>query len=155
MTHTRVTQLIHAPRALVYRALLRAEDVTQWMVPDGMTSYVHAFDAREGGAFRITLTYKEARGRGKSAERSDTFHGRFLELVPDRKVVQGVEFETGDPAFQGESIITYTLGDADGDTLVLAVHEQLPPGLSPEDNETGFRMSLAKLKRLVEGSGAT
>jgi len=27
------------------------------MVPEGMTSEVHAFDARDGGEFRISLTY--------------------------------------------------------------------------------------------------
>ena len=30
------------------------------MVPDGMTSEVHAFDAREDGFFRISLTYPDA-----------------------------------------------------------------------------------------------
>jgi hypothetical protein len=28
----------------------------------------------------------------------DTFHGRFVRLVPDTEVVQVVEFETDDPA---------------------------------------------------------
>ena len=39
-------------------------------------------------------------------------------------------------------------------TRVDAVHEGLPPFLSPEDNEAGWRMSLAKLARLVEGGRA-
>ena len=47
------------PRATVYRALLDADAVETWMVPTGMTSHVHAFDPREGGAFRISLTYDE------------------------------------------------------------------------------------------------
>ena len=42
-----------------------------------------------------------------------------------------------------------TLADADG-TDIFAVHEGLPPGLSPADNETGWRMALAKLQALVE-----
>jgi uncharacterized protein YndB with AHSA1/START domain len=37
--------------------LLDAEDVQQWMVPEGMTSQIDSFDAREGGEFRISLTY--------------------------------------------------------------------------------------------------
>jgi len=40
--------------------------------------------------------------------------------------------------------------DADGGTDLLAVHENLPQGLSAADNETGWRMSLAKLAMLVE-----
>ena len=33
------------PRARVYQALLDSTLVQQWMVPDGMTSHVHSFDA--------------------------------------------------------------------------------------------------------------
>lgn len=57
MTSARVRCHVNAPRAKVYRALLDAGVVQQWMVPTGMTSQVHAFDTREGGAFRISLTY--------------------------------------------------------------------------------------------------
>jgi hypothetical protein len=35
-----------------------------------------------------------------------------VRLVPDTEVVQTVEFETDDPAMQGEMTITYTLADA-------------------------------------------
>jgi hypothetical protein len=42
------------------------------------------------------------------------------------------------------------LTDADGGTDVLAVHDNLPPGLSPDDNEIGWRMALGKLAALVE-----
>lgn len=119
------------------------------MVPDGMTSRVHAFDGREGGSFRISLTYDALTGTGKTSAQTDTFHGRFVKLVPNEQVVELVEFESADPAMQGEMTITYTLADADGGTDLLAVHEGLPPGLSAEDNETGWRMSLAKLAALV------
>jgi hypothetical protein len=34
----------------VYRTLLDGEAVRQWMVPDGMTSQVHLFDAPELGS---------------------------------------------------------------------------------------------------------
>ena len=48
--------------------------------------------------------------------------------------------------------ITITLADAEGGTDILAVHDALPPGLSLEDNETGWREALAKLASLVEAS---
>jgi len=112
---------------------------------------VHAFDPREGGAFRISLTYDVPTGAGKTTAHTDTHHGRFIELVPDEKVVEVVEFETADPALQGEMTITISLVDADGGTEIVAVHDGLPPGLSPADNEAGWRSSLAKLAALVEG----
>jgi len=124
--------------------------VATWMVPTGMTSHVHAFDAREGGSFRISLTYDEPAGTGKTTARTDTYHGRFVKLLPGEQVVEVVEFETTDPALQGEMAITISLRDADGGTDVLAVHDGLPPGLSIADNEIGWREALAKLAALVE-----
>jgi uncharacterized protein YndB with AHSA1/START domain len=141
---------MNAPRAIVYRALLDARAVATWMVPTGMTSQVHAFDAHEGGSFRISLTYDEPTGTGKTTAHTDTFRGRFVKLVPNETVVEAVEFETTDPALRGEMTITIDLADADGGTEVHAVHDRLPPGLSPADNETGWRSSLAKLAALVE-----
>jgi uncharacterized protein YndB with AHSA1/START domain len=122
------------------------------MVPDGMTSEVHSFDPREGGTFRISLTYDVPTDAGKSTAQTDTFHGRFVELVPDTVVVQVVEFESDDPTLQGEMTITYRLADADadGDTDLVGVHENLPPGVSAADNELGWRMSIDKLAHLVE-----
>ena len=150
MSSTRIRQRVNAPRDRVYRALTDAQAVATWMVPTGMTSQVHAFDAREGGGFRISLTYDEPTEQGKSSAHTDTFRGRFVRLVPDRQVVEIVEFETDDPGMQGEMTITYTLADADGGTEIVAVHDQLPPGVSAADNETGWQISMGKLAALVE-----
>jgi uncharacterized protein YndB with AHSA1/START domain len=130
--------------------LLDPKAVQQWMVPDEMTSEVHSFDAREGGTFRISLTYDEPTTAGKTTSQTDTFHGRFVKLVPDTEMIQAVEFESDDPSMAGEMTITYTLADADGGTEVVGVHENIPPGVAPADNELGFRMSLDKLAELVE-----
>ncbi len=152
MTATRISRRVSAPRPKVYRALLDARAVATWMVPTGMTSQVHAFDSREGGAFRISLTYDAPTGTGKTTAHTDTYHGRFITLVPDEKVVIVIVISPcmAGSAMQGEMTITITLADADGGTDLLAVHDRLPPGLSPADNEAGWRSSLAKLAALVE-----
>jgi uncharacterized protein YndB with AHSA1/START domain len=147
---TRIRWRVNAPRARVYRALLDARAVATWMVPTGMTSHVHAFDAREGGSFRISLTYDAPTGTGKTTAHTDTYHGRFVKLVPDEQVVEVAEFETTDPALQGEMTITFSLVDAAAGTDILAVHDGVPRGVSPADNEAGWRSSLAKLAALVE-----
>ncbi|MCZ7526315.1 MAG: SRPBCC family protein [Acidimicrobiia bacterium] len=153
MATTEISRLIRAPRSLVYRALLDPEAVRRWMVPDGMTSEIHTFEPREGGRFRITLTYDAPTASGKTTPRTDSFRGRFLELVPDTTVVQVVEFESDDPALQGEMTITYALADADEGTLVTGRHEDLPPGLSAAENEEGWSISIGKLAALVETGG--
>src|SRR6266496_3829861 len=81
---------------------------------------------------------------------TDTYHGRFVKLVPNEQVVEVMEFETDDDSLRGEMMMTFTLTEADGGTDVLAVHDNLPPGVSPADNETGTRMALEKLAQLVE-----
>jgi len=146
----RLRQHIKAPRARVYHALIDARAVATWMVPDGMTSQVHGFEAREGGAFRISLTYAEPTQAGKTSAHTDTYHGHFERLVPDEQVVEVVEFETADPAMRGAMTITFTLTDADGGTDLFAVHDGLPRGVSTTDNELGWRMSLGKLAAFVE-----
>jgi uncharacterized protein YndB with AHSA1/START domain len=152
MTSTRITQDIKAPRARVYRALIDPHAIQHWKVPAGMTCHVHSFDARVGGTFRISLTYDDPAFTGKTTPRTDTYHGRFVELVPNERVVEVDEFETEDPSLRGEMTVTLTLTDAVGGTGLVAVHEGLPPGLSPADNETGWRMSLAKLAAFVEAN---
>ena len=152
---TRVTRRIGAPRAAVYRLLLDPAAIARWRVPEGMTAQVHRFEPREGGTVHVSLSYDAPDGLGKSAAHTDTYRGRFIRLVPDELVVEADEFETDDPALRGEMISTITLADApDGGTDVVGMHENLPPGVSVEDNETGWRMALAKLATLAEAESA-
>jgi uncharacterized protein YndB with AHSA1/START domain len=149
---TQVSWHIRAPRSAVYRALLDAGAIAQWRVPAGMSSHVHEFDAREGGSFRVSLTYDAPTETGKSASHTDTYHGHFVKLVPDEQVVEVFEFETADPELRGEMTMTTTLTDADDGTDVLVVHGGVPDKVPPADNETGTRMALAKLAKLAEAN---
>jgi hypothetical protein len=51
-----------------------------------------------------------------------------------------VEFETDDPSMR-----------AGGGTELVGTHENRPPGVSPADDELGWRMSVGELAALVEG----
>jgi uncharacterized protein YndB with AHSA1/START domain len=117
-----------------------------------MRSRIHAFEAREGGFFRISLTYDDLSETGKSSSHTDTYHGHFAALVPNEQVIEVIEFESSDPAMQGEMRITVSLSDSDmGGTNLLAVHEGLPPGVRASDNEQGWTLSLGKLAAFLEG----
>lgn len=141
---------MRAPRSAVYQALLDAGAIAKWRVPAGMSSRVHEFDAREGGSFRISLTYDAPAEAGKSAPHIDTYHGCFVKLVPNEQVVEALEFETADPELRGQMTMTTTLTEVAGGTDVLVVHEGIPDKVPAADNETGTRMALASLARLVE-----
>jgi uncharacterized protein YndB with AHSA1/START domain len=147
---TRVSRVIRAPRSAVYAALLDAELVAQWKVPHDMTAVVHEWEPRVGGAIRVSLAYAETTRAGKTSAHTDTYRGRFVELVPDERVVEVDEFETDDPAFAGPMTITVTLADVDGGTEVTGVHEGLPDAVPTADNEAGWRSSLERLAELLE-----
>lgn len=150
MSTTRVIRHINAPREVVYAALLNPGLVARWKVPEGMTCEVHSFEPREGGNLRISLTYDMPTETGKTSAHTDTYHGRFVSLVPNSRIVEVDEFETDDPSLSGEMTITITLTDSGGGTDLEALHEGLPSGVAPGDNVTGWQMSLAKLADLLE-----
>ncbi len=134
----------------MYRLLIEPDAIAKWKVPEGMTATIHTFEAREGGAIRVSLTYDAPSATGKTAAHTDTYHGRFVRLVPNELVVEADEFETGDRALRGEMVSTIRLRDAaGGGTELEAVHEGVPDAVAPELNELGWRESLARLARLV------
>ncbi|MDT4959477.1 MAG: hypothetical protein QOD31_3276 [Pseudonocardiales bacterium] len=152
MYSTQVFRHVNAPRSAVYQALLSADAIAKWRVPEGMTSRVHEFDASEGGRYRVSLTYDAPGSTGKSTPHTDTYHGHFAKLVPNEQVVEVLEFETPDAALQGTMTMTTTLSDAGDGTDVVIAHDGIPDSVPREDNETGTRMALANLANLVEAN---
>jgi hypothetical protein len=69
----------------VYAALTDPADFVRWKVPSNMTSELHESD---GQSFRVSLTYDAPDRIGKSSAHTDTYRGRFVELVPDERVVE-------------------------------------------------------------------
>jgi uncharacterized protein YndB with AHSA1/START domain len=149
---TQVLRHVNAPRSAVYQALLSADAIAKWRVPEGMTSRVHEFDASEGGRYRVSLTYDAPGSTGKSTSHTDTYHGHFAKLVPNEQVVEVLEFETPDAALQGTMTMTTTLSDSGDGTDVVIAHDGIPDSVPREDNETGTRMALANLANLVEAN---
>jgi hypothetical protein len=68
-----------------------------------MTGSILAFDFREGGLYRMRLSYNEQEHLpGKTSERSDEVEVRFLKLVADKRIEQAVTFNTERSEFSGE-----------------------------------------------------
>lgn len=105
------SNVIAAPSRAIYQAFLDPAAVATWRPPKGMSAVIHEFDPREGGAYRMALVYADAGHavRGKTSEHADVFTGRFLELVPDERIVELVEFESDDPAFADAMTIVTTM----------------------------------------------
>lgn len=111
------------------------------------------FDFREGGSYRIRLTYNEPqRTPGKTSEDSDEVEVRFVKLVPDQRIEQAVTFNSDDTAFSGEMRIIWTLEAARSGTLVTVRCENVPTGVRPEDHEAGLNSTLSNLATFAEGN---
>ena len=145
------SRLIKASPHAIYQAFMDPEAMAKWRPPEGMAMRIAEFDPHEGGAFRLILEYEGEEHRpGKSSARSDIVRGRFGTLVPDREIVERVEFESENPAFAGTMIVTTTLTPVEGGTEVAFRCDDVPEGISEADHEAGMASSLEKLARFVE-----
>jgi uncharacterized protein YndB with AHSA1/START domain len=145
------SRVIAAPPAQVYAALVDREALEAWLPPHGMTARFERFDPRPGGSYRLVLTYADAsRAPGKATDDSDIVEARYVDVVPDVRVVQAVEFVSDDPAVAGTMTMTWEVTAVDGGTRVDITADDVPDGISAADHATGLASSLANLAEHVE-----
>lgn len=135
--------------AAVYSAFADPDTLMKWLPPGDMTGRALEYDFREGGRYRIELTYGDdaPEAGGKTTGQTDVTAGRFLSLEPGKRIVQSVEFESGDASFVGEMVMTWMFESSPAGTLVTITAENVPPGISKADHDAGLRSSLENLAR--------
>jgi hypothetical protein len=100
----------------------------------------------------MVLTYADASvARGKTTADTDIVEAGFIDLVPDTRVVQVVDFVSDDPAYAGTMTMTWEVTAVDGGTRVDITADNVPGGISAEDHAAGMVSSLAKLAEHLEG----
>lgn len=109
MPHTdTASRVVAASPAQVYAALVDRESLESWLPPNGMTARFERFDPRPGGSYRLVLTYTDAsRSPGKATADSDIVEARYVDIIPDVRVVQEVDFVSEEPAFAGTMTMTW------------------------------------------------
>jgi uncharacterized protein YndB with AHSA1/START domain len=124
----------------------------RWLPPKNMTGTMLHFDFREGGSYRMRLTYKNSQdGRGKTSDNADEVEVRLIKLWGARRIEQAVTFESDDPEFSGVMRITWTFEPAKNGTLVTIRAEEVPRGIRPEDHEAGMNSTLDNLASFLSG----
>src|SRR6201996_3689732 len=83
----------------LYRAFVEADALAKWLPPNGFTCTVHQFEAKEGGAFKMSF-------RNFTNGASHSFGGSYLELSPGERVRYTDRFD--DPNLPGEIQVTVT-----------------------------------------------
>lgn len=145
------SRVISASAEAVYRAFAEPGAMERWLPPDNMRGKMLHFDFREGGSYRMRLTYEEPQqGRGKTSDNSDEVEVRLTKLEDGRRIEQEVTFESEDPSFSGVMRMIWTFQPQDEGTLVTIRAENVPEGIRPEDHDAGLNSSLEKLAALVE-----
>jgi uncharacterized protein YndB with AHSA1/START domain len=131
---------------VIYQAFAEPKAMERWLPPTNMSGHMLAFDFREGGFYRMRLTYNEPHhAPGKSSEDSDEVEVQILKLIANERIEQAVTFDAEDPAFAGVMKITWTFTAVPEGTEVRVRCDHVPPGIRPEDHEAGLRSSLANL----------
>jgi uncharacterized protein YndB with AHSA1/START domain len=153
MSTTQTSRVIKASPEKLYQAFTSPEALEVWMAPGEMTGKVRHFDLREGGSYEMSLFYPDTdkQSKGKSGAKEDRYSSRFVELQPNKKIVEAVRFDSPDPRFAGEMIMEVTFEPLGKDSRINMVFKNIPDGISPEDNEKGTELSLEKLAKYVEG----
>jgi uncharacterized protein YndB with AHSA1/START domain len=135
----------------VFAALISPEALVQWLPPSGMHARFERFDMRDGGSYRLVLTYDDASGEpGKTSAGSDVSEVRIVQIAPEERVVQEVDFESDDPAFQGTMRMEWSLhGESEGITVEFEARD-VPEGIRARDHAEGLTSSLSNLAAYLE-----
>jgi len=149
---TQNSKIIRAAPETIYHAFTQPKALEEWLAPDDMTGKVHDFDFKVGGGYQMSLFYPDAEKelKGKTSGKEDRYTARFVELIPNKKIVQAVNFESADPNFSGEMIMEVIFESRDNVTKVTFLFKDIPKGIKPEDNEEGTISTLEKLAHYVE-----
>lgn len=108
-------------------------------------------DARPGGGYRLILTYSDrSHAGGKATDNSDIVEARFVDIVPNARVVQAIDFVSADPAFAGTMTMTWDVVPVGERTRVEIRATNVRTGISAEAHAVGLNSSLANLAEYTE-----
>jgi uncharacterized protein YndB with AHSA1/START domain len=143
-----VTRTFNGPARLVFAAWARPELFQRWWTPKsfGLTVVSCEMDVRTGGTYRLEI-------RPPGSERALAFFGRYLEVVPNARIVW-----TNDEGGEGAgAVTTVTFEEKGGETRVVlrdlypskqALDEAIASG-----STSGFEEQFAQLGELLLAGG--
>lgn len=125
----------------VYKAFLDPDAMAKWLPPNGFTGKVHDINAKVGGTYKMSFT-------NFSTGHSHSFGGKYLELVPNQRIIYTDKFD--DPNLPGEMKTTIELKQVSTGTELNIVQEGIPEAIPAEACYLGWQESLTLLAKLVE-----
>ena len=143
-----VTRTANAPAHLVFEAWSKPELFKRWWTPAsfGITFLSCEMDVRTGGSYRLEFGHP-------SSEHPMAFFGRYIEVVPNERIVW-----TNEEGDEEGAVTTVTFEDRGGQTLV--VLRDLYPSKDALDaaiasqSTSGFEEQFAQLDVLLAAPAA-
>ena len=145
-----IARIVDAPRELVFKAWTEPERAMRWWGPKGFTCPVCKIDLRPGGVYFNCM---------RSPEGKDYWSkGLYLEIVEPERIVCTDTFadEKGNtvspkeygmsPDWPEEALITVTLAELVGKTMLTLRHSPIKPGTERDMCQQGWNESLDKLE---------
>jgi len=141
-----ITREFDAPRHLVYKAWTTPELVKRWWSGRRGSMTLAEIDLRVGGRWRYVMV---AHGGFEVA-----FHGQYLELVPDERIVTTEIYEGAPPASDADAPLnTISFDEADGRTrltvLIQTPSRELRDMIIDSGMETGMQEGMDLLEQVA------
>ena len=146
-----VTRTFNAPARIVFEAWRRPELFQRWWTPKsfGITILSCEMDVRTGGRYRLVMKHP-------SFEQPMAFFGRYIEVVPNARIVW-----TNEEGGEGGAVTTVTFEEKGGRTLLVmrdtypskqALDEAIASGATSGGHDETFRQLDDVLAGMVGGS---
>ena len=146
-----VSRVMDASPQTLYQAFMDPNSLIKCLPPEGMSGEIGLFEPIIGGRYQLTLTYEDKHAaQGKTTENTDALEGMFIELVPDKKIVEAGLFDSEDSDFAGEMIMTWYFEEVAQGTKVMIVAENVPIGIKKDDHINGLNSTLENLERFTK-----
>lgn len=134
-----LTRIIDAPRARVYEAWTKPEQMAQWFAPKPFKLIIDQMDFRPGGRFSMAM---------RGSDGADfPFTGTYREIVPPAKLVWTGEFASG-PADQMTTVVTFEEQGQKTKVHVLQTFHVMTPEIeqATKGARQGWTMTLDQLE---------
>jgi len=141
-TSLRLVRTIKAPAERVYQCFLDPDAYAKWIPPHGFTGKVHHMEPKVGGTYRMSFATIDRKW-------THAFGGKYLELVPNRRIVHTDRFED-ESMGKGTMTVTIDLKPVKDGTEVTIVQSGIPKGPAGEGAPYGWSQSLDNLATLCE-----
>jgi len=134
--------VLHAPRALVFRAFIEPERMKLWWAPRGFSMLSCALDLREGGAWRMRI-------RSDETGAVQTEVGVYREIREPERLAFTHAWVRANGTLTPTTLVTVTFAERNGRTEVNFIQTDFHSDAFCRSHEEGWSSSFSQLTENV------